>query len=44
MRDMRIAALRAAYADGSLTPTRLVEDLLHAGGVHADRNIWILPP
>jgi allophanate hydrolase len=44
MRDMRIAALAAAYRDGSLAPTRLVEDLLAAAPAFDDRHIWIVPP
>ncbi len=44
MRDMRIDALAAAYQDGSLTPGRLVEELLAANTGFDDHNIWILPP
>ncbi|HQT01109.1 MAG: allophanate hydrolase [Hydrogenophilales bacterium 16-64-46] len=44
MRDMRIHALAAAYREGSLTPLRLVEELLFASTAWADRNIWIVPP
>jgi allophanate hydrolase len=44
MRDMRIAALTAAYRDGSLTPLQWVESLLVADHTFADRKIWIVPP
>ena len=44
MRDMRIAALAAAYRDGSLTPGGLVENILAAVETFADRNIWIAAP
>jgi allophanate hydrolase len=44
MRDMRIAALAAAYKEGSLTPTRLVEELLFAHAASIDHNVWIQPP
>lgn len=44
MRDMRIDALAAAYAAGTLTPGRLVEELLAVNAGLDDHNIWILPP
>lgn len=44
MRDMRIHALAVAYRDRSLTPTRVIEDVLAAVDGFADRNIWIAPP
>ena len=44
MRDMSLAALTAAYRDGSLTPARLVEEILAAAPAFENHQIWILPP
>ncbi len=39
--SLDLAALRAAYADGSLTPTALVDELLRRIATHADPAVWI---
>src|SRR5882757_6107531 len=36
-----IAALRAAYARGDLTPTALVEEIWRRGEAHNDPALWI---
>ncbi|MGQ9862690.1 MAG: allophanate hydrolase, partial [Thiobacillaceae bacterium] len=41
---MRIAALAAAYRNGSLTPSLLAEELLAAVPTFDDHHIWIVPP
>ncbi|CAZ90272.1 Allophanate hydrolase [Thiomonas arsenitoxydans] len=42
--SLTIPALHAAYRDGSLTPTALIEELLARSARYPDHAIWITPP
>lgn len=42
--SLTIPALHAAYRDGRLTPTALVDALLERAAQHPDHAIWITPP
>ena len=42
--SLTIPALHAAYRDGSLTPTALIEELLARCARYPDHAIWITPP
>ncbi len=42
--SLTIPALHAAYRDGSLTPTSLIEELLARSARYPDHAIWITPP
>lgn len=39
--SLDLASLRAAYAAGRLTPSRLVDEILRRNAAHADPAIWI---
>jgi allophanate hydrolase len=39
--SLDLASLRAAYANGSLTPTRLVDEIVARIAAHNDRAVWI---
>jgi len=42
--SLTIPALQAAYHDGSLTPSALIEELLARCAQYPDHAIWITPP
>jgi len=42
--SLTIPALHAAYRNGSLTPTALIEELLERCAQYPDHAIWITPP
>ena len=42
--SLTIPSLLAAYRDGSLTPTALIEALLARNARYPDHAIWITPP
>jgi allophanate hydrolase len=42
--SLTIPALHAAYRDGSLTPSALIEELLARSAQYPDHAIWITPP
>ncbi|MDD4887825.1 MAG: allophanate hydrolase [Thiomonas sp.] len=42
--SLTLPALHAAYRDGSLTPTALIEELLARSARYPDHAIWITPP
>ncbi|MFD1954190.1 allophanate hydrolase [Paenibacillus thailandensis] len=39
-----IALLRQAYTDGTITPERVMSDIVRLAEEEADMNIWITPP
>ena len=39
--SLDLGAVRAAYADGSLTPAALIDGIVARAASFADRNVWI---
>ena len=41
---LNITWIKNCYADGSLTPRELIEEIIKRAELTKDKNVWIVPP